>query len=250
MLTYRCACNAELTFQPEQGGSLQRCPSCNSPFTVPWPEEETTTWAEQGEDVWLAEQQQLQERQEEASFAGQTSGAHLFMLMFVFGPMAAALGYVAAAACAGGAILINIVHNLSPVFVFAMPIVIVFFMAITPAVYGLGVGAVVGEGAALIRHRHAASAGLVALFWTVAGLVAFPFAAEMWAPPGKSFFDDQLLPFVHLMIGGCINFTWLEKPEPVEISSKIIYGLLGASALLGVMCAYGNAEEKSQPKLV
>ena len=70
------------------------------------------------------------------------------------------VGYSAGALCAGGAVLINVIHNLLPVFVFVMPLIIIGVLAISPMVYGMGVGQGVGYAGRLLNIRCSGAAWL------------------------------------------------------------------------------------------
>ena len=164
--------------------------------------------------------------------------------LFLYGLFGMVAGLAAGAGCAAGAALLNVVHNLLPVFIFVLPLLIIAFLALAPAVVGLTVGSVMAGGIKAARCRQPAMAGLVAGTCTLGALGLFLLIARLFTPPDESFFTDQLLPFVRLMIGGCVNFTWLEQPEPLNVPAWMIYGILGLSAGLGVLAAYGAADEK------
>ena len=50
------------------------------------------------------------------------------------------------------------------------------------------------------------------------------------------------------MVGGCINFQWLQKPQPADIAPWIVYTVFAVTAFLGVACAYGKADETVRDK--
>jgi hypothetical protein len=166
------------------------------------------------------------------------------LIVLILGGVAGLMGgYMAGALCVGAAILLNVIHNLLPVFVFVLPLIIVGFLAFTPAVYGMGVGAGVGYTALLVRHRHGTSATLIAMFWAVAGMALFPLFAEWGSPAGVSFFSDVFLPFVRLMVGASLHFEWMVEPKPMDVPSWIVYTVLGLFAVLGVLVAGGRADD-------
>lgn len=229
MLTYVCGCDHQLNFDEERAGSLERCPQCKAPFFVPFDEEEAIDEAPL--EVTSPKVEPIE------SFA-------TVPLVVALGGVAGLMGgYMAGALCVGAAILLNVIHNLLPVFIFVLPLIIVGFLAFTPAVYGLGVGAGVGYTAMLVRHRHGTSVTLIAMFWAVAGMALFPLFAGWGSPAGVSFFPDILLPFVRRMVGASLHFDWMVPPKPMDVPSWIVYTVLGLFAVLGVLVAGGRADD-------
>ena len=173
----------------------------------------------------------------------------LVLLWFFSGIPALIAGYFVAGMCAGGAILVNVLHNLSPKFVFVMPLIVVAFMALTPAMFGVGVGSAVGYMAHLLNFRNIGSAFLVGLFWGVTGLACFPWLADLGTPPGTEFFDDILMPFVELMVGASLNFEWLAEPKPAQVPPWIVRSVFWGSGILGVLVACGNSVDIVEDRL-
>jgi len=228
--TITCGCGQELSLLDCTPGSLARCPDCNAPFVVPVdeePEEEIVDEPEEAVEV------------EEDPF-NFTDAILLWAFSGIPGLVA---GYTMGALCAGGAILINVLHNLLPKFVFVMPMIIIAFMAATPAVFGIGVGMGVGYTAQLLKFRNVGAAFMVSLFWGIAGLACFPWLAELGTPKGTEFFGDILMPYVELMVGASLNFEWLAKPEPVDVEPWIVRSVIWGSGILGVLIACGKSVE-------
>ena len=109
---------------------------------------------------------------------------------------------------------------------------------------GLTVGTIVSRGVTAAGCRSPLAAGLVALGWTCGGLVCTWFVAQGAVQGDESVLTDRLLPFVRMMVGGTINFTWLAEPSPVNVPEWLVFGTLGLSALLGVAAAYGAADDQ------
>jgi hypothetical protein len=59
----------------------------------------------------------------------------------------------------------------------------------------------------------------------------------------QSFFPDDVLPFVYLMLGGCINLEWAAEPKPCGVPAWIVYTVLGVSGVFGQIAAFGAACE-------
>jgi len=55
--------------------------------------------------------------------------------------------------CVGTAIVINVVHNLLPVFVFVMPLIVLGILGFSPIVYGMGVKTGVGYTSVVMKSR-------------------------------------------------------------------------------------------------
>ncbi len=165
-------------------------------------------------------------------------------VMFTAGVPGLAVGLGAAALCAGGSFLLNVLHNVLPVFIFILPIAILALLAASPAAFGLGMGIVVAKSVKEAECRYPAAAGVVAFLWTCAGLALALVGGQLLVETGESFLDDRLLPFIRQMTAYSLTFTYLEEPDPVNVPEWVVYGILGLSALLGVAASYGLADEK------
>jgi len=142
------------------------------------------------------------------------------------------------------AVGLNLIHNLLPVFIFVMPVLIVGIMLAAPLVAGMTVGSNVGSVVAQARCRLPAQAGGIALIGALGGLVLFLTVAQLATSPGESFLFDWLLWFVRLMVGGSLGFTWLAEPVPLPaVWEGVILVLLGLSTFLGLVMAYRTAAE-------
>ncbi len=142
------------------------------------------------------------------------------------------------------AVGLNLIHNLLPVFIFVMPVLIVGIMLAAPFVAGMTVGSNVGSVVAQARCRLPAQAGGIALIGALGGLVLFLTVAQLATSPGESFLFDWLLWFVRLMVGGSLGFTWLAEPVSLPAAWEgVILVLLGLSTFLGLVMAYRTAAE-------
>lgn len=229
MSTYRCLCGEQFEVEHRQGSIPVRCPQCRAP------------------QIGAAgERLALDDTGDPASIDQHDSVDALaqVVLVLLYGGVAGLLtGYFLGGLCVGTAIVVNVIHNLLPVFVFIMPLIVLGFLVFSPLVYGMGVGTGVGYTAVLMRSRSGATAASIAVLSSVVGLASLPLLASWSAPPGTAFFNDTLMPFVCMMVGASLNFTWLAEPKPIEVAPWIVYAALGVSAGLGVLLAAGRALE-------
>lgn len=153
------------------------------------------------------------------------------VVLLMFGALAIGVGVtagLASAAVVGG---IDYVHQLLPVYIFVVPILLLLLMAATPAVMGIAVGAVVSKGVTSAHCRSAGLVTLIALPATVASLGLLHSGADAIVP-------DGVLRFIRVVIAGCVNFEWGVRPEPASVPGWVIYLVLGVSALIGVGIAW------------
>ncbi|GIW80132.1 MAG: hypothetical protein KatS3mg105_1939 [Gemmatales bacterium] len=155
-----------------------------------------------------------------------------------------AAGYFGAAACAGAAYVVDLIHRHLPIYFFMVPLVVIGLLAVGPATYGFVVGSVTAMGAVAARHRDPASAGATGLAAALVGFGLFFPIASLATPVGQSFFPDILFPFVRTIIGGCFTFGWGAQPKPIHVPAWLIYAVLSGSLLLGLLVAYGIPDEK------
>ena len=246
----RCSCGKELCFEPAEAGDLKRCPDCGTAVMVPLESEHQQPEAQvlkspvrsgiataPPQDVPVQFGAAVPSAYQPSGQVGQVG------LLNLYGAIGSVAGVAAAGGVAGSAALLNLVHNLLPVFIFVMPLLILALLAVSPGVLGLIAGSVVKRGVIQARCRSSGMAGFTALLWTACGLLLCLAAGDLTTPVGESFLADRLLPFMRLMVGGSINFTWLQEPEPVNVPAWMIYSTLGASAVLGNLAAYGIADD-------
>lgn len=159
--------------------------------------------------------------------------------LFLSGGIGFGVGLLKGAGLLALALAINIIHNLLPVFIFVLPLIIVGLMLAAPFVVGMTVGSYIGDVVTSAGCRRPGQAGGIALLSSVIGLMAFLVVAQLVTSPGESFMFDWLLWFVRIMVGGSLTFTWLVAPEPLSTSWEvIILALLGGSAALGILSSY------------
>ena len=154
------------------------------------------------------------------------------------------VGLFKAALVLAAAVVVNIIHNLLPVFIFVLPLVIVGLMLLAPAAVGMSVGENVSKGVLDSKCRVPGQAGIIAFLSTVGGLMLFVLIAQGLTAPGESFLFDKMIWFIRLMVGGSVSFDWLAEPEAIGSTYEgIIFMLLGLSALVGAGLAYHTASE-------
>ena len=164
--------------------------------------------------------------------------------LLFYGATGVLVGLFKAALVLAAAVVVNIIHNLLPVFIFVLHLIIVGLMLIAPGVVGMAVGDNVSKGVLGSKCRVPAQAGFIALLSTVGGLVLFVMIAQSFTTPGESFLYDKLLWFVRLIVGGSVSFDWLAEPEAIGSAYEgIIFVLLGISALVGAGLGYHTASE-------
>ena len=164
--------------------------------------------------------------------------------LFLSGGIGFAVGLLKGAAILALALVVNVIHNLLPVFIFVLPLVIVGLMLAAPFLVGMTVGNYVGEGINSAGCRRPSQAGGIAVLSSVIGLIGFLVVAQWVTSPGESFMFDWLLWFVRIMVGGSLSFTWLVEPEPLSASWEvIILALLGGSAAMGVFSSDHTAAD-------
>ena len=152
------------------------------------------------------------------------------------------VGLLKAAVVLAGALVVNVIHNVLPVYFFVLPLVIAGLMLLAPYAIGTGVGKHVAKGAVAAKCRMPLQAGAIAFLWTVGGLALFLFLGQSVMAPGESFLFDRVGLFVRMMVGGSLSFTWLEEPEAIGTTYEgIIFALLGISLLAGAIMAYHTA---------
>ena len=155
-------------------------------------------------------------------------------------------GMLAGLGSAGGCIivatLLNLIHNMLPVFKIAMPLAILGLMAVAPIVIGIVAGWVVANGIHTARCRNANVAAVIAMIYTWGGMIAVFIAAQLITD--GTFLTEYLLPFTRFMVGAAFNFEWLEDPKPVAVPTWIILGIIGLAALGGTACAWQMVDEK------
>lgn len=164
--------------------------------------------------------------------------------LVLFGALGLLVGAAASGLLVGLSVLVNVIHNMLPKFFFILPIGILLMLAAAPAALGAGVGWTVGKGVRFAECRNAGVAGGIAVLWTIVGCIAVHLLATNLVPVGESWLGDHVLPFVRLMVGGSIQFSWLSAPEPANVPAGLIYSVLGLSALFGIMAAFGSADQK------
>ena len=154
------------------------------------------------------------------------------------------VGLFKAALVLAAAVVVNIIHNLLPVFFFVLPLVIVGLILLAPAAVGMAVGENVSKGVLDSKCRVPGQAGIIAFLSTVGGLMLFVLIAQGLTAPGESFLFDKMIWFIRLMVGGSVSFDWLAEPEAIGSTYEgIIFFLLGLSALVGAGLAYHTASE-------
>ena len=142
------------------------------------------------------------------------------------------------------AVVVNVIHNLLPVFFFVLPLLIVGLMLLAPVAVGMAVGENVSKGVLDSRCRVPGQAGFIAFLSTVGGLVVFVLIAQGLTASGESFLFNKLIWFIRLMVGGSVSFDWLAEPEAIGSTYEgIIFMLLGLSALVGAGLAYHTASQ-------
>ena len=255
-IDFKCKCGAISTFVSEEVGELKRCDKCLSSFMVPF---------ESSPDTNLAPDNELEDRGEPSlrwtraaltdnlpvefgtSFplAYEPSGAPGDMAKLVLGGFPAiGAGVAAGAACAGGALGLNALHNAIPYFIFLVPMVILGLLAISPAVFGWVTCLIVSKSVQDAKCRSPAVMGFVAFLWACGGIAFLTVAAQFSMPDGQYFLEDMVVPFVREMAADSLNFHYVENPDPVNLPSWAIYSILTGSALLGLFFAYGVAARK------
>ena len=154
------------------------------------------------------------------------------------------VGLLKAALVLAAAVVVNIIHNLLPVFIFVLLLVIVGLMLLAPVAVGMAVGENVSKGVLDSKCRVPGQAGIIAFLSTVGGLMLFVLIAQGLMTPGESFLFDKMIWFIRLMVGGSVSFDWLAEPEAIGSTYEgIIFFLLGLSALVGAGLAYHTASE-------
>jgi hypothetical protein len=162
--------------------------------------------------------------------------------LFLSGLIGFGVGLLKGAGLLALALVTNIIHNLLPVFIFVLPLIIVGFMLAAPFVVGMTVENYVGDAISSAGCRRPGQAGAIAVLCSMIGLIVFLVVAQLVTDPGESFMFDWLLWFVRMMVGGSLTFTWLAEPELLSTSWEvIILALLGGSAALGVFSSYHTA---------
>ena len=259
-MNYECECGKSVPYWDELMGQRSTCPQCGTSFTFPLPGQAPpapvpmdmagqdepvpsapsrirTTEASSTEDQHYS----FGESVESAYVPGGERGNR--GMIFGHAVLGAVFGILAMAGLVVGSIILNVIHNILPVFIFLLPIVILGMVALAPAMVGMMVGNQVASVALDAKSRNPGHVGRVSCLTAVAGLAIIPVVGGIWALGGESFFDDLLLPFVRLMVGGSISFEWAEEPEPVNVPAWIIYGALGLSGLGGLAISYIKPSE-------
>ena len=237
-LVAAAAAAGDLGLQPDPpsaigGLSLQPDPPPSAPSINPYIEESLRTedlHTEWGEGVQLA--------YTPSGESGDTTA------LFLSGVIGFGVGLLKGAGLLALALVINVIHNLLPVFIFVLPLVIAGIMLAAPFVVGMTVGSYVGDGISSAGCRRPGQAGGIAVLCSMVGLILFLVVAQFVTDPGESFMFDWLLWFVRIMVGGSLSFTWLVEPEPLSSSWEVtIMALFGLSAVLGLFSAYHTAAE-------
>ncbi len=152
------------------------------------------------------------------------------------------VGLLKASLVMGGALVVNVIHNLLPHYFFVLPVIIFGLMLLAPFAVGMGVGEHVAKGAVAAKCRMPLQAGMIAFLWTIGGLALFVFLGQSVMPPGESFLIDRIGWFVRMMIGGSLSSGWMEEPEPIGTTYEtIIFVMLGLSVLAGAFVASHTA---------
>lgn len=255
-IDYKCKCGAISTFGSKEVGELKRCDKCLSSFMVPF---------ESSPDTKLAPDRELEDPDGPSfrwtravltdnvpiefgtSFplAYEPSGAPGDMAKLVLGGFPAiGAGVAAGAACVGGALGLNALHNAIPYFIFLVPMVILGLLAISPAVFAWVICLIVSKSVQDAKCRSPAVVGFVAFLWACGGIAFLTVAAQFSMPDGQYFLEDMVVPFVREMAADSLNFKYVEDRDPVNMPSWVIYSILTGSALLGLFFAYGVAVRK------
>ena len=152
------------------------------------------------------------------------------------------VGLLKASLVLGGAVLVNVIHNLLPYYFFVLPVVIVGLMMLAPYAVGAAVGEHVAKGSVAAKCRMPLQAGVIAFLWTIGGLALFVFLAQSVMPAGESFMLDRIGWFVRMMVGGSLSYGWMEEPEAIGTTYEtIIFVMLGISVLAGALVASHTA---------
>jgi hypothetical protein len=190
------------------------------------------------EDIPISVQSEADSAYEPSGVSGNVG------VLFGFGALGLAAGTAAGLGCTGLAVLLNLIHNVLPVFIFIFPLAVLGVLAVGPMVYGIVTGAVISRGAVIAESRNPGLAGGLGILFAGAGVALFFVAADAIAGPQKHFVSDILFPFVRYMVGAAFSFKWAAEPQPVKVPSLVIYGVLGLSTLAGLAIAFQAPYER------
>jgi hypothetical protein len=130
--------------------------------------------------------------------------------------------------CGSIAVGINFVHNLLPVRIFLISICAVVVVIAAPLVAG-GVGAgIVGGGAEGAKCRNPLLVLFVSFVVALVAVVLLTWLADV-------ILKDGFIDYIERVMGGATNKKWSLKYKPVDLPDGAIYGVLGASGLLGAL---------------
>lgn len=135
-----------------------------------------------------------------------------------------AIGFGCGAVGAG----INFLHNLSPVYIFIVPILVILLFLAAPALIGIAGGGAISQGAIHGHCRNPMAILGMSFVTSIISLVTVILVANM-------ILEDGLVGYVGYMVGGATNFEWTTKFKPVDIPAGWVYGILGVSGLIGTL---------------
>ncbi len=158
-------------------------------------------------------------------------------LLLVFGLLSVLGGTLTGFLCGGVGAGINYIHNLLPVYICIVPLVIIIVLAAVPAVVGFVCGAIMIAGIKPSQCRNGAVAGAIAFPCAVASILLLLLVSSF-------LFENGFVGFVRLMAGGIANRTWGNEYEPINVPAWLIYGIGGLSALLGFIGAAAGVSEE------
>jgi len=155
----------------------------------------------------------------------------------MYGVLAAVLGAAAVAGFTLLSVVLNLIHNGLPVFIFIFPLVILGVMLVAPFSFGFASAWAIKKGCVAAECRSPFLAGSMAFLMASTGAGLFWMVAEAFAGPGKSFGNDVLVPFVGQMLASAITFDWGSLPEPVDVPSWIVFTIVGVAGGFGLLLA-------------
>lgn len=123
---------------------------------------------------------------------------------------------------------INYAHNLSPVYIFVVPILVILLFLAAPALVGIAGGAAISQGA---THGHCRNPMAILVLSSLTSIVSITTVILV----ANAMLADGLVGYVGYMVGGATNFEWTTKFDSVDIPAGWVYGTLAVSGLVGTL---------------
>ncbi len=141
------SCGEELEFDAAESGQLCRCPDCDTPFMLPYGAAPAGRDGEPAESVEespshhrhpapLSDNVPMKFGSSVPSAYCPSGAAGDVGILFARGLVALVAEVAAGAGGAALAVVVNVIHNLLPVFIFVVPVLIVLILVAAPIVFG------------------------------------------------------------------------------------------------------------------